>query len=173
MGIVSLEERIPHIHESAYIADGVCVIGDVEIARDASVWFNTVLRGDINSIHIGERSNIQDSCVFHVTHDLPVYVGNDVTIGHRAIAHGCRIEDGSLIGMGAIILDRAHVGRQALVAAGAVVLEGFVVPDGMLAAGVPAKVLRALKEEEKLALFESARHYVQYARAFRIPTQEK
>jgi carbonic anhydrase/acetyltransferase-like protein (isoleucine patch superfamily) len=172
MGIISLEGLIPRIHKSAFVADGVYVIGDVEIAEDASVWFNTVLRGDINSIHVGERTNVQDSCVFHVTEELPVHLGNDVTVGHRAIVHGARVEDGSLIGMGSIILDRAHIGKQALVAAGAVVLEGFEVPDGMLAAGVPARLLRPLREEEKQALLESAQHYVHYARAFRIPKQE-
>jgi carbonic anhydrase/acetyltransferase-like protein (isoleucine patch superfamily) len=167
MGIVSIGERIPRIHRSAFVATDVHIIGDVEIAQDASIWFNTVLRGDINAIRIGERSNVQDACVFHVTDELPVYIGNDVTVGHRAIVHGSRVEDGSLIGMGSIVLDRAHIGRQALVAAGAVVLEGFVVPDGMLAAGVPARLLRPLTEVEKRALLESAQHYVQYARAFR------
>jgi carbonic anhydrase/acetyltransferase-like protein (isoleucine patch superfamily) len=109
----------------------------------------------------------------HVTGELPVHVGNDVTVGHRAIVHGCRVEDGSLIGMGAIILDRAHIGTQALVAAGAVVREGFSVPDGMLEAGVPAKVLRALTEEEKRSLLESADHYVEYAGTFQHATTSR
>ena len=157
----------PRIHPSAFIAEGVYVIGNVDIARDASVWFNSVLRGDINTISIGERTNVQDGSIFHVTHELPVHVGNDVTIGHRAIVHGCSIDDGSLIGMGAVILDRARIGKQALVAAGAVVREGFVVPDGMLVGGVPARVLRALTDDEKLAILDSAAHYVQYAQSFR------
>jgi carbonic anhydrase/acetyltransferase-like protein (isoleucine patch superfamily) len=162
----------PTVHPSAFVAEGAYVIGRVEIARDASVWFGAVLRGDINSIQVGERSNIQDGCIFHVTNELPVYVGNDVTVGHGAIVHGCRIGDGSLIGMGAIVLDRAQVGRQALVAAGAVVKEGFVVPDGMLVGGVPARVLRPLSEEEKSALLESADHYVKYAESYRSPTRQ-
>ncbi len=138
-----------------------------------SIWFNCVLRGDINGIYVGERTNIQDGCILHVTHELPVYVGHDVTVGHRAIVHGCRVEDGSLIGMGAVVLDRARVGRQALVAAGAVVREGFEVPDGMLAAGVPAKVVRPLTEEEKSGILESARNYVEYAEHFRIMNKQK
>ena len=161
----------PRIHPSAFIAEGACIVGRVEIERDASVWFGAVLRGDINSISVGQRSNIQDGCIFHVTNELPVYVGNNVTVGHGAIVHGCRIGNGSLIGMGAIVLDRAQVGRQALVAAGAVVKEGFVVPDGMLVGGVPAKVLRPLSGEEKRSLLESADHYVKYAESYRSSTK--
>jgi carbonic anhydrase/acetyltransferase-like protein (isoleucine patch superfamily) len=157
----------PRIHPSVFVAEGVCVLGDVEIGIDASIWFNSVLRGDINLIRIGDRTNVQDGSIFHVTSELPVIVGNDVTVGHRAIVHGCTVGDGSLIGMGAIVLDRARIGKQALVAAGAVVREGFEVPDGMLAAGVPAKITRALTGEEKQALLESARHYVEYAKTFR------
>ena len=167
MNVITHHGMSPKIHPSVFLADGVHVIGDVEIAKDASIWFNSVLRGDINSIYVGERTNIQDGAILHITKDHPVFLGNDVTVGHRAIVHGCRVENGSLIGMGSIILDHAHVGKQALVAAGAVVLEGFVVPDGMLAAGVPAKILRPLTHGEKLGLLESARHYVAYAQSFR------
>ncbi len=158
---------LPRIHPSAFVAEGVQIVGDVEIGVDVSIWFNSVLRGDINLIRIGDRTNVQDGSIFHVTNELPVRVGTDVTVGHQAIVHGCRVGDGSLIGMGAIILDRARIGRQAMVAAGAVVLEGFEVPDGMLAAGVPARILRPLTGVEKDALLESARHYVEYARSFR------
>lgn len=173
MGVISHAGVSPKIHPSVFVAGGAHVIGNVEVAEDASIWFNCVLRGDINSIYIGERSNIQDGSIFHVTEELPVHVGNDVTVGHGAIVHGCRVEDGSLIGMGAVVLDRARVGKQALVAAGAVVREGFVVPDGMLVGGVPAKILRALSEEEKRLLLESAAHYVKYAERFRASTLGK
>lgn len=169
MSVVEHHGVFPRIHPSAFVADGVQIAGDVEIGVDASIWFNSVLRGDINLIRIGDRTNVQDGSIFHVTSDLPVIVGHDVTVGHRAIVHGCTIGDGSLIGMGAIVLDRARVGKHALVAAGAVVLEGFEVPDGMLAAGVPAKILRPLSAAEKEALLESARHYVEYAKSFRSP----
>ena len=167
MNIVTHQGVSPKIHPSVFLADGVHIIGNVEIAKDASIWFNSVLRADINAIYIGERTNIQDGSILHITKDHPVFVGNDVTVGHRAVVHGCRIDDGSLIGMGSIILDRARVGKQALVAAGAVVLEGFVVPDGMLAAGIPAKILRPLTDAEKRGLLESAEHYVAYAQGFR------
>ena len=169
MGIMMHGGISPRIHPSAFIAEGACVIGDVEIGRDASVWFNSVLRGDINLISVGERTNIQDGAIFHVTHEWPVRVGNEVTIGHRAIVHGCSIDDGSLIGMGAVVLDQAHVGKHALVAAGAVVREGFEVPEGTLVGGVPARVLRALTDDEKRSILESAAHYVKYAESFRTP----
>jgi carbonic anhydrase/acetyltransferase-like protein (isoleucine patch superfamily) len=167
MRLITHHNVSPTLHPSAFVADGATIIGEVTLAAEASVWFNAVLRGDINSIHIGERTNIQDCSVLHVTSELPVVIGSDVTVGHRAIVHGCHVGDGSLIGMGAIILDHARIGRQALVAAGAVVLEGFVVPEGMLAAGVPARILRPLTDVEKEGLLDSARHYVQYARDFR------
>ena len=173
MGIIPHAGISPVIHPSAFIADGAHIIGHVEIANDASIWFNSILRGDINAIYVGERSNIQDGSIVHVTSELPVYIGDDVTVGHGAIVHGCRIENGSLIGMGAVVLDRAHIGKQALVAAGAVVREGFVVPDGMLVGGVPAKVLRALSDEEKTSLLESAAHYVRYAGSFRAATMHR
>jgi len=157
----------PEVPPSAFVAGGSFLIGDVSLGEDASVWFNTVLRGDINRIRIGNRSNVQDSVVIHVTHEDPVIVGQDVTIGHMAMIHGCALGDGSLIGMGAIILDGATVGAQALVAAGAVVRENFVVPEGVLVAGVPARIVRPLSGQERALLLDSARHYVEYARSFR------
>ncbi len=156
----------PEVPPSAFVADGACLIGEVTLGQDASVWFNAVLRGDINRIQIGDRSNVQDGVVVHVTHHDPVRIGNDVTIGHQAIIHGCELQDGCLIGMGAVVLDGARVGRQALVAAGAVVKEEFAVPEGMMAAGVPARVIRPLSAEERASLVESARHYVEYARSY-------
>ena len=142
------------------------MIGDVTVGEDSSIWFNVVARGDINTIQIGKRSNIQDGSVLHVTEDCPVRVGDDVTIGHKALVHGCRIEQGSLIGMGAVVLDNATVGPNALVAAGAVVREKYVVPPGTLVAGVPARVVRELTEEERSLILQSAEHYIEYARSF-------
>jgi carbonic anhydrase/acetyltransferase-like protein (isoleucine patch superfamily) len=165
--IMSINDRHPRVHPSVFVADGTHIIGDVTIGTDASVWFNVTLRGDINSITIGDRTNIQDGCVLHVTNDDAVVVGRDVTVGHRAIVHGCRVEDCSLIGMGAVVLDGARVGPSALVAAGAVVLQGFVIPEGMLAAGVPARVIRPLTGEERDQLLQSAVHYTQYAQQFK------
>lgn len=157
----------PRVHASAFIAGGAWLIGDVEIGEDASIWFNAVLRGDINAIRVGKRSNVQDGAVVHVTKELPAVVGDDVTVGHKAMIHGCRIESGSLIGMNAAVLDRAVVGPFAIVGAGAVVKEGFVVPEGTLVAGVPARVVRPLSEEERAFLLQSARNYVGYARSYR------
>jgi carbonic anhydrase/acetyltransferase-like protein (isoleucine patch superfamily) len=142
------------------------VIGDVRVGKDASVWFGAVLRGDINSILVGERTNIQDGCVLHVTHEHGVRIGRDVTVGHRAVVHGCTIADECLIGMGSVILDGVRIETHALVAAGAVVLEKTVVPEGSLVAGIPARVIRQLTGREREAISESARHYVEYALTF-------
>jgi carbonic anhydrase/acetyltransferase-like protein (isoleucine patch superfamily) len=158
---------MPKIHPTAFVAPGAWVIGDVEIGRDASVWFNAVLRGDINKIVVGDRSNIQDGAVLHVTRELIVEIGKDVTVGHKAMIHACRIGDACLVGMNAVVLDGARVGPRAVVAAGSVVKEGFVVPEGTLVAGVPARVVRQLTEEEKQRLLQSAKNYIDYARTFK------
>ncbi|MEE8115036.1 MAG: gamma carbonic anhydrase family protein [Nitrososphaerales archaeon] len=167
MPLLPYEGVMPRIDESAYVADGAYIVGNVDIGGDASIWYNAVLRGDINSVRIGARTNIQDGSILHVTNKLPVRVGADVTVGHRAIIHGSIVEDCCLIGMGSVILDNARVGPYALVAAGAVVLENFVVPEGMLAAGVPARIIRPLTEAEKKSILQSAQHYVEYAQCYR------
>lgn len=158
--------REPVVPASAFIAGGAQVIGSVELAEDVGIWFNAVLRGDINRITVGARTNIQDGAVVHVTHDLPAVIGADVTVGHQAIVHACTVEDGCLIGMGSVVLDGAVVGRESLVAAGAVVLQNARIPPGSLAAGVPARVLRPLTDDEKRGLRDSAAQYVGYARRF-------
>lgn len=169
MHIITHHGVTPRIHPSVFVAAGACVIGEVEVGEDASIWFNSVLRGDINAIRIGARTNVQDGCILHVTAQYPVEIAEDVTLGHQAMIHGCRIGRGTLIGMNAVVLDDARVGAQALVAAGSVVKEHFVVPDGMLVAGVPAKIIRPLSEDEKRALQDSADRYVQYARSYDRP----
>jgi carbonic anhydrase/acetyltransferase-like protein (isoleucine patch superfamily) len=156
----------PEVPPSAFVAEGACLIGEVTLGRDSSVWFNAVLRGDINAIRIGDRSNVQDGVIIHVTHRDSVMVGKEVTIGHQAVIHGCELCDGSLIGMGAVVLDGARVGPQALVAAGSVVLEKSTIPEGMLAAGVPARIIRPLTGQERTSLLGSAQHYVEYARSY-------
>jgi carbonic anhydrase/acetyltransferase-like protein (isoleucine patch superfamily) len=159
---------VPKLHPSVYVADGAKLIGDVEIGEQSSVWFNAVVRGDVNDIKIGTRSNVQDNAVLHVTHDtFPLRIGNGVTIGHGAVLHGCTIEDGCLIGMGSIILDGALVRHGAMVAAGALVLQEMEIPEGVLAAGVPAKIKRMLTEEEKLFLVQAANNYVGYVEHYR------
>ena len=172
MPILSHHGIHPSIHPSVFIAGGAYVIGDVRLERDVSIWFNAVLRGDINAIRIGDRTNIQDGAVLHVTSELPVLIGADVTVGHHAVVHACTVEDCSLIGMNAVVLDKARVGPYAAVAAGAVVRENFVVPEGVLVAGVPARVVRPLTEDERAQLKASASHYVEYARSFVHVTHE-
>lgn len=168
MGIVSYRGKTPNIHPSVFIADGVHIIGDVEIGKDSSVWYNTVIRGDVNYIRIGKRTNVQDNTVIHVTNKkFPTNIGSNVTIGHNAVIHACTINDYCLIGMGAIILDDAKVGQYSLVAAGAVVTMGSIIPEGTLAAGVPAKVVRPLTDEERQSLVQSAQNYIDYVATYR------
>ena len=168
MVIITYKGITPKIDPSVFIADGVYIIGDVEIGKDSSVWFNTVIRGDVNFIRIGERTNIQDNTVVHVTNKkFPTHIGSNVTIGHSAVIHACTIQDFSLIGMGAVILDDANIGKYSLVAAGAVVPMGMQVPEGVLAAGVPAKIIRPLTEEERTFLIQSAQNYIDYVATYR------
>lgn len=158
--IQSYLDKSPRIAPNAYIAEGAHVIGDVTIGEHASVWFGCVLRGDVNRIVVGARSNVQDLTVFHVNHDgRPTVIDEGVTIGHRAILHGCHVKSGSLIGMGAIILDDVVVEERAFVAAGSVVSPGTVIPAGKLARGVPARVARDLTDEELARLAFSAETY--------------
>jgi gamma-carbonic anhydrase len=166
--IVTYRGITPKIHPSVFIAEGAQIIGDVEIGAGSSVWFNAVIRGDVHYIRIGERTNIQDNCVLHVTHDTyPLVIGSDVTVGHSAILHAATIRDRCLIGMGAKVLDNATVGPYALVAAGSLVLEHFDVPEGALVAGVPARVKRMLSEEERAQIVQSAQNYVGYVKTYR------
>ncbi len=166
MGILVHHGIRPVIDPTAFVADGAWLIGDVELGARSSVWFNAVLRGDINRIRVGARTNVQDGAVLHVTSEYQVWVGDDVTIGHQAMIHGCRIENGALIGMSAVVLDNARIGECALVAAGSVVRENFTVPERTLVAGVPARVVRTLTDAERDALLQSAAHYVEYARSY-------
>ncbi len=157
----------PACHPTVFIAEGAQVIGDVEIGEDSSVWFNTVIRGDINRIRIGKRTNVQDNCTLHVTSAHPVIVGDSVTFGHGVVAHGCTIEDLALIGIGAIVLDGAVVGEGSVIGAGAVVPPGMAVPPHALVLGVPGRVARILAPESADANRVTADHYVEYARTYR------
>ena len=161
----SYRGAIPRVHPTAWLAPGSTVVGDVEIGADSSVWYGTVLRGDVHSIRIGSRTNLQDHCVVHVTAGrFPCIVGDEVTVGHRAVVHGCTVEDGALIGIGAVVLDGARVEAEAWVAAGALVTPGSVVPRGMLARGGPAKVFRTLDDSERAEQRELTLRYVETAR---------
>ena len=158
-------DTYPELDETVFLASGVKVIGDVKIGKDSSVWYNTVIRGDVHYIRIGELTNIQDCSMLHVTNGkYPLNIGNKVTIGHSAVLHGCTIEDLTLIGMGAVILDDAKIEKNSMVAAGAVVRPGFVVPSGKLAAGVPAKIIRDLTKSELEEFEKSAQRYKEYTR---------
>lgn len=159
----SFKGKRPLLAESVYIEESAQVIGDVTIGVDSSVWFNAVVRGDVNYIRIGERSNIQDASVVHVTHKThPTVIEDDVTIGHSVTIHGCTIRSRVLIGMGAVILDGAIVEPDCVIAAGALVAEGVTIPSGWLAMGLPAKPVRELTDDEKAMLIKSARNYVGY-----------
>jgi len=155
--------RMPRVHPTAYIDDSAQVIGDVEIGEESSIWMVAVIRGDVHRIRIGRRSNVQDGTVVHVMRDThATTVGDEVTIGHAAVIHGCTIEDRCLIGMGAILLNGAHVGRESIVAAGTLVVEGMVIPPRSLVMGSPGKVKRSLTDAEVADIQAYADRYVQY-----------
>ena len=159
---------LPKLHPSVFAVDSAQIIGDVTIGADSSVWYNAVIRGDVNYIRIGERTNIQDGCLLHVRHEqFPLIIASNVTLGHGAIAHACRIEEYCLIGMGAVILDNALIRNYTLVAAGAVVRNNAEFPEGVLVGGVPAKVIRQLTREERRSLEQSAENYVGYVKTYR------
>ena len=159
--------KSPQIHETAYIAEGAQVIGDVILKADSSIWYNTVCRADINRIVIGERTNIQDNSVIHLENDQGVLVENDVTVGHNAIILGCSIADGALIGMGAIIMNGAVIGKGAVIGAGAVVKEDMVIPDLSLVVGVPGKIVKTLSPETYDENVKWAAKYVKLANVHR------
>jgi carbonic anhydrase/acetyltransferase-like protein (isoleucine patch superfamily) len=157
----------PTIHETAWVAPGASIIGDVTIAEHASVWYQSVLRGDINRIVIGPRSNVQDGSVVHLSRDYGCYVGQSVTVGHKAVLHACTIDDEVLVGMGAIILDGAVVGARSIIGAGALITGGKIIPPGSLVLGSPAKVVRSLTLEEQAGLKKWADNYVDLIPAYR------
>ncbi len=154
----------PTIPTSCFIEETGVVIGDVVLGEHCSIWFHTVVRGDVHYIRIGDRTNVQDLCMLHVTHDThPLIIGNEVTIGHGVILHGCTIKDRVLIGMGAIIMDGAVIGENSVVGAGALITEQTIVPPNSLILGSPAKVKRPVTAEELAWIKESAENYVKYA----------
>ena len=161
-----MPEATPKVASSAFIATGAVVIGAVTLGQESSVWFSSVVRADINSINIGHQTNIQDGAVLHVSDDHPCVLGDRVTVGHRAVVHACNVQDEVLIGMGAIILDGAEIGTRSIIAAGALVTKGMKVPPGSLVLGSPAKIVRALTQEEQDANRRLALKYVESSRRF-------
>jgi carbonic anhydrase/acetyltransferase-like protein (isoleucine patch superfamily) len=153
----------PTIDPSAFVDVSAQVIGDVHLGAESSIWMNVVVRGDVNSVRIGARSNIQDLTLVHVMRDThPTVIGDDVTVGHSAVVHGCTVEDRCLIGMGAILLNGCHIGSGSIVAAGTLVPEGMRIPPGSMVMGVPGKVRRTLSAEEDASIVWYANNYVQY-----------
>jgi carbonic anhydrase/acetyltransferase-like protein (isoleucine patch superfamily) len=160
-------QRPPTLHSTTWIAPTATVLGDVTLEEESSVWYGAVLRGDINRIVIGPRSNVQDGSVVHLADDLPTLVGELVTVGHKAILHACTIADEVLVGMGAIVLDGAEIGARSIIGAGALVTGGVKIPPGSLVLGSPAKVVRTLSLEEQAGIRAWAEKYVDVSRAYR------
>lgn len=160
--------KVPQLDPSAFVTESANLIGDVIVGKDSSIWFNAVVRADVNSIRIGDRTNVQDNAVIHVTHNKwSTFIASDITIGHGAIIHGCVVEDSCLIGMGAILLDGSRIGANSIIAAGSVVREGMIIPSRTLVAGVPARVVRSLTDEEIGKIKDSAQHYIEYVGNYR------
>ena len=167
MALYQLDNDIPRLAEGAWVADSAQVIGKVELGEGASVWFGAILRGDTEPLCIGRGTNVQESTVIHADPGYPVTLGDDETIGHQVMLHGCTVGDGSLIGIQAVVLNGARIGKHCLVGAGSLVTEGREFPDGSLIMGTPAKVVRQLTPEQILGLKHSAAHYVENARRFK------
>jgi carbonic anhydrase/acetyltransferase-like protein (isoleucine patch superfamily) len=166
MAIESYESHSPEVHPSVFIAASADVIGRVTLHEESSIWYNTTLRGDINEIVIGPRSNIQDNAVVHLADDYGCYVGELVTVGHSAIIHACTLKDEVLVGMGAIVLDGAVIGERSIIGAGSVVTGGTVIPPGSLVLGTPAKVVRTLSLDEQKGVRHWAEKYVKQSRKY-------
>jgi gamma-carbonic anhydrase len=167
MAIENFENHSPRIHQSAFIAASADVIGRVTLCEESSVWYQATLRGDINEIVIGPRSNIQDNAVVHLADDHGCYVGEWVTVGHSAILHACTVKDEVLVGMGAIILDGAVIGERSIIGAGALVTGGTIIPPGSLVLGSPAKVVRTLSLDEQSRVRHWAEKYVKGSRKYK------
>ena len=167
MAIYQLGEASPNIDPSAYIADAANIIGNVDIAANASIWFGVTIRGDNENIRIGENSNVQEGCILHTDPGYPLTIGNNVTVGHQAMLHGCTIGEGALIGIQAVILNGAKIGKNCLVGAGALVTEGKEFPDNSLIIGSPAKAVRTLSEEDIAHLHENTDGYVKRGKFFK------
>lgn len=167
-----LSDVRPEVHSTAFIAPGAVVVGAVSLGPESSVWYGSVLRGDINRIRVGAQSNVQDGSVLHVSDDCECVLGERVTVGHRAVVHACTVGDDVLVGMGAIILDGAVIGARSVIAAGALVTKGKIIPEGSLVVGSPARVVRELTPEEQAANTKLALKYVEVSRRFKTAPPE-
>ena len=167
MAIFQIDQLIPQVADTAWVADNATVIGNVQLGENSSVWFNAVLRGDTDRLTIGNNSNVQDGSVLHADPGYPLTLGENVTVGHLVMLHGCTVGDGSLIGIQAVVLNGARIGRNCLVGAGALVTEGKEFPDGSLIVGSPARAVRQLSDEQIANVQHAAAHYVENARRYR------
>ena len=160
MALYQLDDLIPQLHPTAWVADSAQVIGNVHLGPDSSVWFGAIARGDTDSITVGRGTNIQDHSVLHADPGMPLVIGDNVSVGHQVMLHGCTVGDGSLIGIGAVVLNGARIGKNCLVGAGALVTEGKEFPDGTMILGSPAKAVRQLSPEQIAGMDYTAKHYV-------------
>lgn len=166
MAIYELDGKAPELRPGAWVSDSAQVIGDVELGQDASVWFGAVIRGDSEAIRIGRNTNIQDLSVLHADQGVPLVIGDNVSVGHQAMLHGCTVGDGSLVGIQAVILNGARIGRNCIVGAGSVVTENKEFPDRSMIMGTPARVVRTLDDAQVATLAHIVQHYVENARRF-------
>ncbi len=164
--VIKYLNKEPFIEENVFCAENATLIGEIVIEKDASIWFNSVLRADNELIKIGEGSNIQDNCTIHVDEGFSVIVGKGVTVGHNVILHGCKVGDNSIIGMGSILLDGAEIGENTIIGAGSLVTSGKKIPSGVLCLGSPAKVIRELTEEEVQSIRNSSNHYIDKSKKY-------
>jgi carbonic anhydrase/acetyltransferase-like protein (isoleucine patch superfamily) len=167
MAIYQLDDLTPAVHETAWVADSAQVMGNVRLAADSSVWFGVVIRGDMDVISVGRGTNIQDNSVLHADHGVPLTIGDNVSVGHQVMLHGCTIGDGSLIGIQSVILNGAKIGKNCLVGAGSLVTEGKEFPDNSMILGSPAKAVRQLSAEQIEGLKMISDHYIENARRYR------
>lgn len=165
--LVEYKGHTPKVDPSCYVSEGVALVGDVTLEEGANVWFNSVLRGDIDKIHVGKYTNIQDNCTVHVMGDCPAIIGDYVTVGHGAVVHGCTVGNHCLIGMGAVLLGYCEIGENCIIAAGSLVTERKVIPPNSMVMGVPGKVVRTLTEAEIQSIHQSALHYYDIAQNYK------
>ena len=165
--IYDFEKSVPEVHPDAWVASNATLIGKVKLEKNSSIWFNAVLRGDIELITIGENSNIQDGSVLHTDPGYPLTVGQGVTVGHIVMLHGCQIADDTLIGIGSIILNNAKIGKNCIIGANSLITENKIIPDNSLVVGSPGRVLRKVTEEEIKAIHENAKHYVDGSKKYK------
>ena len=165
--IYDFEKNVPEVHPEAWVASNATIIGKIKLEKNSSIWFNAVLRGDIEFITVGENSNIQDGSVLHTDPGYPLTVGKRVTVGHMVMLHGCQISDDTLIGIGSIILNNAKIGKNCIVGANTLITENKTIPDNSLVVGSPGRVLRKVTDEEIKAILENGNHYVNISKKYK------